>query len=281
MLNSKEKKLLKAVSENNTIKAITILHTNLKNINYSDQRNNTALLFAVKNNNLVLIKEIISRGGNVNVKNINGITPIILAIINNQQDIVTILNEAGAKDDEQLKSYLLFNKLINGKNRVKDFNPNLIDSSEFNNYSQPSLTRFLSHLAKHCGVPLPGFSLGGGTLRYTNRMGYYDNRQIHLNKIEGSYSTIIAGVLVHEFAHYYIDLKQIRWIDGSDLNRHEYLVDNTAVFLGFGEILLKGKEYYFHSNNSDLVNVKVGYSTYNACLEAYNYFRIIQKIIEL
>lgn len=281
MFHFQEKKFLRATRVNDTNQATKLIRTGLKNINYCDHNSNTGLLFAVKNDNEFLVKEILSHGGNINVKNTNGFTPLILATINGQLNIILILRQLGANDDEQFKAYLRFNNLINGKKDVVNISPDIIDTYGFNNYSAQSFTKFLLHLSKNCGVPPPRLSVGQGVLRYTNRVAQYQDGMILLNKIEGSYSRIIAGALVHEFAHYYIDLKQLQWLDGSDLNKHEYLVDTAAIYLGFGQILLMGKEYSFHPENSSTVQVKVGYLSYEASLEAYNYFRIIHKLIEL
>lgn len=283
MFHNKEKNLLEAARANDTNRAITIIHSGLKDINYCDRNGNSTLLWAVKNNNETLVKEVLSLGGNVHVKNNNGFTPVILATMNNLQNILSILHGRGVEDDEKFNAHLLFNKLINGKRMVTEFDPSLIDINGLNEYSARSLIRYISLLSKHCGVPSPRITLGVGTRSaiHWHRMAQYKDGVILLYRIEGSYSAIIAGVLVHEFAHYYIDIKQLRWLDGSDLNKHEILVDNAAVFLGFGKVLLMGKKYFFNAENLGSISIDVGYLSYSDCLEAYRNFSIIQKIIDL
>ena len=88
--------LLSLIAINNKINFFKLLYMYCDepekiNINYRNKDDLTPLMICCKNNYIELCKEIIKRGGDVNVKNILGFTPLRLAQMNNNEKLSLML----------------------------------------------------------------------------------------------------------------------------------------------------------------------------------------------
>lgn len=143
------------------------------------------------------------------------------------------------------------------------------------NYSLVGIKKFLLLLSHHVNIPPPGVylywqsSLG---FRIRRVLAHYNNGMIRMRRFLDLDGKIIAAILVHEFCHYYVDVKDIR-IEGKSLNENERLIDLIAILLGFGQILINGK---FRKKKEG--SVHVGYLGMHECLMAYSDFGEINKI---
>jgi ankyrin repeat protein len=84
------------------IELCELLRKNSANVNAALTRKNatgwTALHYAVVNNDANLVKYLIKHGANVNKSTAEGSSPLFLAKLNDNQKIIKILRNAGAKD---------------------------------------------------------------------------------------------------------------------------------------------------------------------------------------
>ena len=93
-------KLLTAIKSEKTEKALDIIN-NTTDINYlnnqdEDEYKNTALLYAVDRKNIAIVKKLLEKGVNVNLKNFRNSTALIIAAYGNDIEILRILLENGA-----------------------------------------------------------------------------------------------------------------------------------------------------------------------------------------
>ena len=70
-------------------------------LEYSDERGYTALLFASIYGNKAMLKTLINAGADVNNSDNNGVTPLMIAVTNYDIDSIALLLDAGASIDKQ------------------------------------------------------------------------------------------------------------------------------------------------------------------------------------
>ena len=99
------KKNILVFIENNDISSLKKTLLNLNNINftYKSKKLNTPLFYAIKSNNLEIIKLFIKKGAMVNYKNIDRVTPLHYAVIYSSLDVVKYLISKRAKINVQDK----------------------------------------------------------------------------------------------------------------------------------------------------------------------------------
>ena len=117
-------------------------------------------------------------------------------------------------------------------------------------YSDASLQKISDHIGFFLGIlsrvrvrmispyefdrQNPDFSAAAGLYRVTG-----DHKDIVLTRRHKYKFRHILAVLAHEYTHNYLHHRQILKTDQLE---NEYLTDTAAVYLGFGEVLLKGYE---------------------------------------
>jgi len=92
-----KRKLLTYIKNNNISKLETMLKK-LNNINfiYKDKDANTPFFYAIKSNNMKIIKLFISSGASIHYKNINQLTPLHYAVLYSSKEVVEYLIQEGA-----------------------------------------------------------------------------------------------------------------------------------------------------------------------------------------
>lgn len=80
------------------------------------------------------------------------------------------------------------------------------------------------------------------------------------------------AILAHEMAHYFLDVKQIKF---SETNKNELLTEICTIYIGFGLILLNGYKFNLDAKNNGYS--KVGYVDEKVILEAIIQTAIIRK----
>ncbi len=194
---------------------------------------------------------------------------------------------------------VLQNEIISkGNLYYKDYNPpeNLIQNMVYTNYEQYSVQQVANNMLEFIGVPANisicmddqngnyqhsvagndfisrGYSQSGNQPRQSDnsKPGYYytsgnNITEIHLNKKYNYGKDHILAILAHEIAHHFLYIKSFS-IDNEEEN--EKLTDVTAVYLGFGQILLKGYKsikwisdemFDGESESFKVNNYKIGY----------------------
>jgi|SRR3989344_2239302 len=82
---------------NKNLEIVKLLLINDANINHATKDGNTALILAVYNNHPEMVKLLLTNGANINHINLNGNTALIWAVIKNNPEIVVLLLKTGAK----------------------------------------------------------------------------------------------------------------------------------------------------------------------------------------
>lgn len=104
--------------DNNYISLIKLLIDNGSDINTRDNDRNTALMYAVWNNNIKLVKLLLDNGADIDNKNKLNNTPLTYAIKHNNTNIVELLLSNGADVDNE-NIYGNTPLIYNGNNEIK------------------------------------------------------------------------------------------------------------------------------------------------------------------
>ena len=95
-----EKTLMKAIEENNIDVCNLMLDTGMvKNLNYLDSNNNTALILAIRLGRTEIFKNLVDKGADINVTTSRNYTPLIIAACHGKIEIVKILVDKGSNLD--------------------------------------------------------------------------------------------------------------------------------------------------------------------------------------
>jgi len=292
--NNINNNLMKAVFMDDTDSA-KLLIANGADVNYKEKQNNgtTPLQLAITGNHYNMALLLINSGAIVNLSNDNNRTAIEIIcnihnleyssvaklLIDNQADIskcdpkeikalIEIANTGDGQNNND-KIYVYLNKILNGNKKISLAIITPDQYNDLNNYTFNTVEKFLNILSGHVGCIYPRIQIWRGNY-ISKSIAHYENGFITIKEYQQFNGKNIAGILAHEFTHYYIDLKKINWVYGDDLNRYEKLVDAAAILLGFGEIIINGKSVSHEAGNSS-----IGYLNVNECLNVYSFFQKI------
>ena len=163
--------------------------------------------------------------------------------------------------------------IIVNKNKARtlcEVKPEII--SALGKYSIISAEAFILKLSDHVSIPAPKIQVWYGGFSAGQHPAHYSNGVITIKQYEKFNANLIAGILAHEFSHYFIDHLKLKWKD-LDLNKQERLVDLIAIFLGFGKFIINGK--ILEQNDSE---IHVGYLGLNECVNAFYWWGKINNI---
>ncbi|WP_018247875.1 ankyrin repeat domain-containing protein [Orenia marismortui] len=98
------KRLLTALKKND-LEIVNKLLNRRIDVNYSDNRHRTSLMYAIKFEREEIVKKILNLGADINVCDNKGKTPLVEAIAANNKNIVKILLKANCDTDIRYRSY--------------------------------------------------------------------------------------------------------------------------------------------------------------------------------
>jgi len=101
LLPKNSKALIKAIKANDIDAVKNLLKKRYIDVNIQNKYHDTALMLAVKNNNSEIVQILLDNGANPNIQNNNGKTPLMLVAINNKSEIAQVLLDKDADPDTQ------------------------------------------------------------------------------------------------------------------------------------------------------------------------------------
>jgi len=171
---------------------------------------------------------------------------------------------------------------------------NLRDFVISSHYSQESIQEIANHMNFFLGIANPikviinfeGFNFMMGTEVHFNtadRVGLYkvysgNRREIHLTKKFKFDLKHILAILAHESTHNYLDYYRIK---KNSVYENEILTDIAAVYIGFGNLLLKGYQPIEYTVLTGKEFTQIGYIKPKDIMKAMNYSAITRNLPEI